>query len=165
LLVLTQLIAFWRGLHNTVSAVKQLAAGANLALQQPTSLKDFGVLSALLQIPPMPGVAAYGSFCRSDTTDATLRVYQCSCVTAPRCAEHAHPTAIMAGDCETGISIMQMDKLDTGPIYLQRAIPIDPAIPRSVNDRLAATGALALLECWSASRGDYCGGTAIESGY
>ena len=35
--------------------------------------------------------------------------------------------ALLAGDAETGITIMQMDEgLDTGPILLQQAMPIAP---------------------------------------
>jgi methionyl-tRNA formyltransferase len=55
--------------------------------------------------------------------------------------------AILAGDGETGISIMQMDAgLDTGPILMQRRIPIaadDDAA--SLHDKLAALGAEAVL--------------------
>jgi methionyl-tRNA formyltransferase len=51
--------------------------------------------------------------------------------------------AILAGDAQTGISIMQMDEgLDTGPILAQRAIPIASTETAStLHDRLAALGA------------------------
>ena len=56
--------------------------------------------------------------------------------------------AILAGDAETGVSIMRMDAgLDTGPVYLRRALPLTPAATgRSVAPRLAVLGAEALLE-------------------
>jgi methionyl-tRNA formyltransferase len=55
--------------------------------------------------------------------------------------------AIAAGDTRTGISIMQMEAgLDTGPVYLSRAIDIHPReTGGSLHDRLAALGAEALL--------------------
>ncbi len=51
--------------------------------------------------------------------------------------------AVLAGDGETGITIMQMDKgLDTGPILLQQAIPIAPeATADALTGQLAALGA------------------------
>jgi methionyl-tRNA formyltransferase len=51
--------------------------------------------------------------------------------------------AILAGDNETGISLMQMDVgLDTGPVYEQEAIPIRPnETAETLHDRLAQLGA------------------------
>ncbi len=55
--------------------------------------------------------------------------------------------AILAGDAETGITIMQMDAgLDTGPILLAEAVPIaDTANAASLHDELAAIGARLVL--------------------
>lgn len=51
--------------------------------------------------------------------------------------------AIMAGDAETGISIMQMDEgLDTGPVLMRQAIPIGAEETTSdLHGRLSALGA------------------------
>jgi methionyl-tRNA formyltransferase len=51
--------------------------------------------------------------------------------------------AILAGDAETGISIMQMDAgLDTGPVYLQEAVAIgDSDTAQTLHDKLAELGA------------------------
>jgi len=51
--------------------------------------------------------------------------------------------ALLAGDNETGISIMQMDAgLDTGPVWSRSALPIDPTdTAGSLLDRLARLGA------------------------
>jgi methionyl-tRNA formyltransferase len=51
--------------------------------------------------------------------------------------------AILAGDSETGITIMQMDAgLDTGPILLREAVPItDLTSAAMLHDRLAEIGA------------------------
>lgn len=50
--------------------------------------------------------------------------------------------AIMAGDAETGVTIMRMDAgLDTGPTLLRRAVPVGGADAGALHDRLAALGA------------------------
>ena len=61
--------------------------------------------------------------------------------------------AIMAGDAETGISIMLMDEgLDTGPVLLRRAIPVAGADAGVLHDRLAALGACMIVD---ALEGDF----------
>jgi len=56
--------------------------------------------------------------------------------------------AILAGDAETGVTIMQMDAgLDTGPMLIRRSIQVEPEdTGGSLHDRLADLGANALLE-------------------
>ncbi|MBL8907132.1 MAG: methionyl-tRNA formyltransferase, partial [Rhizobiales bacterium] len=56
--------------------------------------------------------------------------------------------AIMAGDAETGISIMRMEQgLDTGPVCLTRRMPITASTTyASLHDELAALGAAAMVE-------------------
>jgi methionyl-tRNA formyltransferase len=56
--------------------------------------------------------------------------------------------AILAGDRETGVTIMQMDPgLDTGPILLARSLPIAAdETSASLHDRLAALGAETVVE-------------------
>jgi methionyl-tRNA formyltransferase len=55
--------------------------------------------------------------------------------------------ALLAGDRETGISIMQMDQgLDTGPVLLQERIPITAADDAgTLHDKLALLGAQAMV--------------------
>ncbi|MBX6374494.1 MAG: methionyl-tRNA formyltransferase [Acetobacteraceae bacterium] len=55
--------------------------------------------------------------------------------------------AILAGDAETGITIMQMDEgLDTGPMLLREAVPIGPrATAQELHDQLAELGARLVL--------------------
>jgi methionyl-tRNA formyltransferase len=55
--------------------------------------------------------------------------------------------AILAGDEQTGVTIMQMDAgLDTGPILLAEAVPIPPrATSGMLHDRLADLGAQLIL--------------------
>lgn len=56
--------------------------------------------------------------------------------------------AILAGDAETGITIMQMDEgLDTGAMLLKEAVPIMPSTTAAeLHDRLARTGARLIVE-------------------
>ena len=55
--------------------------------------------------------------------------------------------AILAGDAETGVTIMQMDEgLDTGPILLAESVPLSPRATASwLHDELAAMGARLIL--------------------
>jgi methionyl-tRNA formyltransferase len=61
--------------------------------------------------------------------------------------------AILAGDAETGISIMQMDAgLDTGAVLLEQRIPIGPTeTAGALHDRLAELGAEAIVEALGAN--------------
>jgi methionyl-tRNA formyltransferase len=56
--------------------------------------------------------------------------------------------AILAGDAETGVTIMQIvEQMDAGPMYLQRRIPIEPSDTQgTLKDKLAELGASAMLE-------------------
>ena len=56
--------------------------------------------------------------------------------------------AILAGDEDTGISLMQMDAgLDTGPVYVMRSIPIDASMTAGeLHDQLALLGGELLVE-------------------
>src|SRR5690606_8180255 len=56
--------------------------------------------------------------------------------------------AILAGDSETGVTIMRMEEgLDTGPMLLRQAVPIGPAdTAGDLHDRLAALGARMIVE-------------------
>ncbi len=61
--------------------------------------------------------------------------------------------AILAGDHETGITIMQMEAgLDTGPMLLRRAVPIGPATTAAtLHDELSALGATLVLQALDAN--------------
>jgi methionyl-tRNA formyltransferase len=56
--------------------------------------------------------------------------------------------SILAGDRETGITIMQMEKgLDTGPMLSREAVPIGPRDDaRTLHDRLSELGARMIVE-------------------
>jgi methionyl-tRNA formyltransferase len=56
--------------------------------------------------------------------------------------------ALLAGDSETGVSIMQMDAgLDTGPVFVQKRVPIlDDDDAGTLHDKLAVLGSEAMVE-------------------
>jgi methionyl-tRNA formyltransferase len=60
--------------------------------------------------------------------------------------------ALLAGDDETGVSIMQMDAgVDTGPVFAQRRLPIATDDDYgTLHDRLAALGAETLIDVLAA---------------
>src|SRR6202020_2694542 len=55
--------------------------------------------------------------------------------------------AILAGDAESGVSIMTLDAdLDTGPVHLERRVSIDDKTLAALLEELASVGAEALTE-------------------
>lgn len=140
-----------RGLRKSPSAVKQLASHRGLAIAQPQTLRNDEILTQLRSISAQAMVvAAYGLILPS----AVLDLFPAGCINIhasllPRWRGAAPiQRAILAGDRETGISIMRMEQgLDTGPVYLARAIPILPDDSTgSLHDRLAALGARCIVQ-------------------
>jgi len=125
-----------RGMKLQASAVKQYALAAGLPLAQPRSLRldgrfaaDAEAARAALEAarPDVLVVAAYGLILPPWVL--ALPRHGCLNIHAsllPRWRGAAPvQRAIEAGDRETGVTIMQMDAgLDTGPMLLERALPI-----------------------------------------
>lgn len=139
-----------RGLKPQASAVKQLALARQLPLSQPATLKDAALIAQLAELQAeVMVVAAYGLMIPESVLLLPLR--GCLNIHAsllPRWRGAAPiQRAILAGDRETGVTIMQMDAgLDTGAMLLTQAMPIaadDTA--QTLHDKLAATGAQLLL--------------------
>lgn len=139
-----------RGLKSQASAVKQLALVRQLPFSQPLTLKDDAVAVQLAALDAdVMVVAAYGLM----IPPALLALPRHGCLNIhasllPRwrgAAPIQH--AILAGDHETGITIMQMDAgLDTGAMLLSEAMPIaadDTA--QTLHDKLAVAGARMIL--------------------
>ena len=140
-----------RGKKLQSSAVKQLAETHNLALYQPASLRSEEAQQQLADLKPdIMIVVAYGLILPQAILD--IPTYGCLNVHGsllPRWRGAAPiQRAIWAGDTETGVTIMQMDKgLDTGDILLKRTIDITPAdTSASLYEKLAEVGPGALLE-------------------
>ncbi|GKS70376.1 methionyl-tRNA formyltransferase [Nitrosomonas sp. PY1] len=140
-----------RGMKLTISPVKQLAQQHGLPLLQPESLKTPEIQAQLQALnADMMVVAAYGLI----LPQAVLTAPQLGCLNIhasllPRWRGAAPiQRAILAGDAETGITIMQMDAgLDTGDILLQRSLSIamnDTA--QTLHDKLAQLGAQCIVE-------------------
>lgn len=140
-----------RGRKLTASPVKELAAAHNLPVMQPVTLKSPEVQAELAAFAPdIMVVVAYGLI----LPKAVLEIPRFGCLNIhgsllPRWRGAAPvQRAILAGDTETGVTIMQMDAgLDTGPMLLKASCPITPDdTGQTVHDRLAQMGADALLQ-------------------
>lgn len=140
-----------RGMQLTASPVKQLALQHGLTVLQPQTLKDEEVQRALAALDAdVMVVAAYGLILPKIVLE--IPRYGCLNIHAsllPRWRGAAPiQRAILAGDRETGITIMQMDVgLDTGDMLLRDACPIaETDNAQTLHDKLAAMGAQDILE-------------------
>jgi methionyl-tRNA formyltransferase len=143
-----------RGRQLSASAVKEFALEKELPLAQPQTLRTPEGRSNLeAWRPDVLVVVAYGLILPPEAL--AIPKHGCLNIHAsllPRWRGAAPvQRAILEGDDETGVTIMKMDAgLDTGPILLQRALPIaDTDDTVSVLDKLAALGAPALLDVLS----------------
>jgi methionyl-tRNA formyltransferase len=135
-----------RGRKLTASPVKRFAADAGIPVLQPATLKDPGVQAEIAAFrPDVVVVAAYGLLLPPELLDLPAR----GCVNVhasllPRW-RGASPVqaAILAGDTETGISLMHMvEGLDCGGIHVQEALAIGlRETAGELEARLAALGA------------------------
>ena len=138
-----------RGRELKSPPVKTLALELNIPIIQPEKLKE-----ATLQLqrwnPDVIVVAAFGQILKKEILD--LPKYGCINVHAsllPRWRGAAPiNAAILAGDEETGITIMQMDVgLDTGPMLAKKSIRLSPDdTAGSVFQTLSTLGADLLIE-------------------
>jgi methionyl-tRNA formyltransferase len=135
-----------RGMALRASPVKVLASEHGLPVRQPRSLKEPGEHEALRAagIDALV-VAAYGLILPQAVLDIPrLGAINVHASLLPRWRGAAPiQRALLAGDRETGISIMQMEAgLDTGPVLLAAATPIQERdTAGSLHDRLADLGA------------------------
>jgi methionyl-tRNA formyltransferase len=141
------------GRHMTLTPppVKVAADALRIPVIQPQKLRQSEAMEQLKAWNPhLIVVAAFGQILRPEVLN--LPRYGCVNVHASLLPRHrgAAPiqAAILAGDAETGITIMKMDVgLDTGPIIRQRAIPIEAQdTGGSLFEKLAAISGPLLLE-------------------
>lgn len=140
-----------RGMHLMQSSVKQLALNKALPVLQPISLKDIEVQKQLAQYKAeVIIVAAYGLILPKAILE--MPPYGCLNIHAsllPRWRGAAPiQRALLAGDSETGITIMQMDEgLDTGAMLLKNTCPISSKdTAQTLHDKLAELGARSIIE-------------------
>lgn len=148
-----------RGRKTRPSVVKQLALDIGVPVFQPESLKTADALSALQSLDlDVLVVVAYGLLLPPDilaTPRAGCLNIHGSLLPSWRGAAPLQ-RAMLAGDAETGITIMKMNEgLDTGPMLIQRACTIEPDDTCAIlHDRLAELGANTLYEVLQ----DWCDG-------
>ena len=135
-----------RGRSLTAPPVKYAAMEMRLPVFQPKRVRDTAFIDQLKSIgPEVVIVAAYGQILPREIL--VLPQFGCINIHASLLPSFrgAAPVnwAIIKGEMETGITIMQMDEgMDTGAILLQEKIAIDPAdTAGSLTERLSAVGA------------------------
>jgi methionyl-tRNA formyltransferase len=140
-----------RGHRLQPSPVHSLAERQGIDVRCPVSLRDPEAQAEFAATPAdAVVVAAFGLILPA----AILKAPRLGCLNVhasllPRWRGAAPiQRAILAGDAETGITIMQMDEgLDTGPILLQEATPIAPdTTAGELSKRLAALGAHLIVD-------------------
>jgi methionyl-tRNA formyltransferase len=159
-----------RGQKSSPSPVKRLAHSRGLVLLQPVALKSPEVLDRLRAArPEAMVVAAYGLLVPSPLLEVPrLGALNIHASLLPRWRGAAPiQRALLAGDSETGVSIMQMDAgLDTGPVLACRVIGIEAQDDAgTLHDKLAEAGAEAMAETLERpSRGEVHAVAQPESG-
>ncbi|HVN15527.1 MAG TPA: methionyl-tRNA formyltransferase [Anaerolineales bacterium] len=140
-----------RGRALKAPPVKTLALELGLPVIQPNKLREPEAMNQLrLWSPDLIVVAAFGQILKPEVLD--LPRYGCINVHAsllPRWRGAAPiNAAVLAGDEETGVTIMKMDVgLDTGPMLTQRTLRIAPDdTAGSLFDKLSTLGADLLIE-------------------
>lgn len=140
-----------RGKKDRLTPVQARAEALGLPVRHPVSFKlpdvqaDFAALNADVAV-----VVAYGLILPQAVLDAPrfgcLNIHA-SLLPRWRGAAPIH-RAILAGDAETGICIMQMEAgLDTGPVILREATPIgSEETTGALHDRLSAMGARLIVD-------------------
>lgn len=140
-----------RGRIATPPPVKKVAQEHGLVVFQPRRLRDKFEVAQLADLKPDAiVVAAFGQILPQEVLDipefGCLNIHP-SLLPRYRGASPI-PSAILAGDEETGVTIMLMDAgMDTGSILSQRMVSIrDEDTAQSLGNRLAQIGADLLME-------------------
>ena len=140
-----------RGMTLQPSAVKKVALEHGIEVFQPLTLKDAEAQAKIAAVgAEVMVVAAYGLI----LPQLVLDMPRLGCINIhgsllPRWRGAAPiQRALLAGDAETGVCIMQMEAgLDTGPVLLRGAFPIVATdTTATLHDRLAELGAKLVVE-------------------
>ncbi|MFI0415743.1 MAG: methionyl-tRNA formyltransferase [Candidatus Thiodiazotropha sp.] len=141
-----------RGRKVQLSPVKEMALAKGIEVRQPQTLKDQNAQHELAGLnADLMVVVAYGLL----LPQAVLDIPRLGCINIhasllPRWRGAAPiQRALLAGDKESGVTIMQMEAgLDTGPMLYVLKTPIhDDDTGGTLHDRLALLGARALVTC------------------
>lgn len=140
-----------RGQGLSMSKVKESALGLNIPVLQPERVRDPAFVDEIGSLKPrLIVVVAYGQI----LPGALLKVPEMGCINVhasllPKYRGAAPINrAIAQGESKTGVTTILMDEgMDTGPILLSRAVPIDPTdTAPSLQERLAEVGAEIIVE-------------------
>ncbi|PKO42526.1 MAG: methionyl-tRNA formyltransferase [Betaproteobacteria bacterium HGW-Betaproteobacteria-4] len=140
-----------RGMSLQPSAVKKVALENGIEVFQPLTLRDAEAQAKIAAVgAEVMVVAAYGLI----LPQVVLDLPRFGCINIhgsllPRWRGAAPiQRALLAGDAETGVCIMQMEAgLDTGPVLLRGAFPIEASdTTATLHDRLAELGAKLAVE-------------------
>ena len=135
----------------TAQPVKQLAQQYGLPVYQPRTLRDGSSDDIIRELAPeLVVVVAYGCI----IPPQLLHVAKYGCINLhvsqlPKYRGSAPiQWAVLNGDAETGVTIMQLDEgLDTGDILMTRPVAIDPEeTSGELFDKVSAIGAATLVE-------------------
>jgi methionyl-tRNA formyltransferase len=150
--------------------VGDVASDLGITVLTPLRIRSPDVVAELLDLrPDCLVVAAYGQILPPSLIDApphgAVNVHASLLPRWRGASPIAH--AILAGDSETGVSIMRMDSgLDTGPVYATARVIIEPgATTPSLTTVLADLGASTLIDVLGGlERGDIAAQPQPESG-
>jgi methionyl-tRNA formyltransferase len=139
-----------RGLELTPSPVAREAGRLGIPILAPKTLREAEAAAALeIRGADAGVVVAYGLILPKSILDAfPLGCFNVHASLLPRWrgAAPIH-RAVMAGDAETGVSVMRMEEgLDTGPVAMAERTPIGPDVTTGeLHDQLARLGADLML--------------------
>lgn len=140
-----------RGQRLVPSVIKDMAARKGVPVFQPEKLGDRTAIERLAVLSPdVIIVVAYGKLLPRPILQ--LPPFGCLNIHPSLLPRYRGPSpiaaAILSGDRETGVTLMQLDEgMDTGPILAQKKIPVNPTdTAESLGLRLAHAGADLLME-------------------
>lgn len=140
-----------RGKEVQMTPVKECALRHNIPVFQPVKIREKEAVDKLREYPAdIFVIAAFGQI----LSEEILKMPPLGCVNIHASLLPAYrgaapiQWAILNGEKETGVTIMQMEKgLDTGDMLLKRAIPIEPKeTGESLHDKLMKIGAELIVE-------------------
>jgi len=140
-----------RGRKLVPPPVKVAAESLGIPVYQPERLRQNEAMVQLRELEPnLIVVAAYGQILRPEVVN--LPQFGVINVHASLLPRHrgasAIAAAVLAGDAQTGVSVMRIDAgLDTGPVLVRRSTPIQEGdTAGTLTERLAVLGAGLLVE-------------------
>ena len=137
--------------------VQVQAEAAGIVVRCPRTLKDAEAQAAFAALDADAAVVvAYGLILPTPVLEAPRH----GCLNVHASLLPPIQRAILAGDSETGVTIMRLDEgLDTGPMLLSRSLSIGDYDAGALHDRLAALGGEAIVTALAA----IADGSAVET--